>query len=183
MYPRYAGVPERIAATLPGVRFVYVLRDPIERMQSMYVHRVRRGRETRPIDDAFTEDPLYADTSCYAMQLDQFTAYFAQDRFLLVRTDDLARDREATVRRVCSFVGVDPSRLPARALRSEKNVTAPQSVRVAVARRLRRLPAPDVPSTDLRDATRAGLVERLRADAERLRDRWGVDVLGWPTFG
>jgi hypothetical protein len=43
----YRGVPERMAQVVPEARLVYVVRDPIARMQSMYMHQVSAGRERR----------------------------------------------------------------------------------------------------------------------------------------
>jgi hypothetical protein len=53
----YRGVPERMAQLIPAARLVYLVRDPVARMQSMYMHQVSAGRERRrpeaaPRDDA-----------------------------------------------------------------------------------------------------------------------------------
>ena len=40
MAPAFPGVPERMAEVIPDARLVYVVRDPIARMQSMYMHQV-----------------------------------------------------------------------------------------------------------------------------------------------
>jgi len=42
MYPYFDGVPERIANVIPDVKLIYVLRDPVERMRSMYVQLLAR---------------------------------------------------------------------------------------------------------------------------------------------
>lgn len=47
MAPAFPGVPERMAAVIPDARLVYVVRDPVARMQSMYMHQVSAGRERR----------------------------------------------------------------------------------------------------------------------------------------
>src|SRR5689334_25393282 len=38
--PAFRGVPERMAQVIPDARLAYVVRDPIARMQSMYMHQV-----------------------------------------------------------------------------------------------------------------------------------------------
>jgi hypothetical protein len=40
MAPAFRGVAERMAQVIPDARLVYVVRDPIARMQSMYMHQV-----------------------------------------------------------------------------------------------------------------------------------------------
>ena len=42
MYPYFDGVPERIANVMPDVKLICVLRDPVERMRSMYVQLLAR---------------------------------------------------------------------------------------------------------------------------------------------
>src|SRR5271168_2107075 len=39
--PLFAGVPERIVAFNQDARFIYIMRDPVERTISHYWHRVR----------------------------------------------------------------------------------------------------------------------------------------------
>lgn len=41
-YPQRRGVPERVAQVLPDARLVYLIRHPIERMRSHYLHRILR---------------------------------------------------------------------------------------------------------------------------------------------
>lgn len=121
MYPHYDGVPERIAEVLGDVRLVYVLRDPVERARSDYLHyrfppaaksRKFFARETLPIERALLENPIYLDTSRYAMQLERYLAVFPRERILVVTTEELAMHRADVVARVLRFIGVDPERAP-----------------------------------------------------------------------
>src|SRR5262245_10389314 len=52
----FPGVADRVAATVPDARIVYLVREPIARLQSMYLHQIGKGRETRPIVQALRED-------------------------------------------------------------------------------------------------------------------------------
>lgn len=47
----------RIEASLPQARFVVLLRDPIERVWSLYRHRVRVGLEHRPLEELIRPGP------------------------------------------------------------------------------------------------------------------------------
>lgn len=54
--------PERIASTLPGVKVIAILRDPIERAHSQWVHETARGFETLPFEEALeAEDSRLGD--------------------------------------------------------------------------------------------------------------------------
>jgi hypothetical protein len=60
-YPQHAGVPERMAATVPDVKLLYVVRDPIARIRSHYRHRVLVGAEREGLETAVLRDPRYVD--------------------------------------------------------------------------------------------------------------------------
>jgi hypothetical protein len=111
-YPEHDGVPARIAAALPDVRLIYVVRDPIVRLRSHYEHRVKTGAETAPPETALFDNPIYLDTSRYGMQLEQYLDHFPREQVLVVTSEGLKAQRRATVQQVYSFLGVDPGQVP-----------------------------------------------------------------------
>src|ERR1700730_14880709 len=66
--PLVMGVPEKIQQFNPDARFIYIMRDPVERAMSHYWHMVNWEGEWRSILDAIKEEPQYRDVSYYAMQ-------------------------------------------------------------------------------------------------------------------
>jgi hypothetical protein len=111
-HPHFRGVPERIAAHLPDVRLIYIVRHPIERIRSHYQHHVIKGLEKNSVDRAILKNPLYADCSRYALQVEQYLPYVPRDRLLVVTSESLRSDRTATIRRVYTFLGVAPDFVP-----------------------------------------------------------------------
>lgn len=111
-YPRYAGVPERIALTIPDVKLIYSIRDPVDRIRSHWQTRAAEGVEKLPIEHAVLANPIYLDYSRYAMQLEQYLKVFRREQILIVRAEDLRDDRHTTVRQVYEFLGVDPGYVP-----------------------------------------------------------------------
>ncbi len=109
--PRFTGVPQRMHELLgAGARVIYMVRNPIERMLSHYLHNVGGGYESRSLEESLS-DPgsAYVARSLYAMQLAPYLAAFDPERVLVVANEDLAAEREATMRRVFEFCGVDHS--------------------------------------------------------------------------
>src|SRR5688572_6261293 len=51
-YPGTREVPERMHGIVPDVKLIYMVRHPIERIISQYIHYRRRGTETRSLSDA-----------------------------------------------------------------------------------------------------------------------------------
>ena len=111
-HPRFPGVPERIAAQIPDARLIYLVRDPIERIRSHYQHQVALGAERAPLAEAVFRDPIYLDTSRYAMQIDRYLEVFSPEQLLVVISERLRGDREVAVREIFAFLGLDSSPLP-----------------------------------------------------------------------
>ena len=69
-YPEY---PEKIFGYWPDVRIIAVLRHPVERAQSHYRQRVRRGKENGSFEEAFArEGNRYQHRSLYGKRLKPF---------------------------------------------------------------------------------------------------------------
>lgn len=105
-FPQFEGVPKRIAGLLPDVRLIYVVRDPVDRMQSEYVYRRLGGWEKRPIDQALRSDRTYLDGSRYALQLEQYLPFFDRSQILVLKSEDLNDRRLVLLRGVFQFLGV-----------------------------------------------------------------------------
>jgi hypothetical protein len=104
----YCGVPERMAELIPQARLVYVVRDPIARMQSMYMHQVSAGRERRRADVALLDD-RYLGPSLYGFQLAAFLDHFDRSQVLVIASEVLRdRPREA-LSAVFEHLGIDPA--------------------------------------------------------------------------
>jgi hypothetical protein len=108
--PRFAGVAERMAEVLgDDARLIYMVRDPIDRMLSHYLHNVGGGYESRPLEQALTDpESAYVTRSRYAMQARPYLDRFGAERVLIVSREELAKESEQTMRRVFEFAGVDP---------------------------------------------------------------------------
>jgi hypothetical protein len=108
MAPAFGGVPERMAQIVPDARLVYVVRDPIARMQSMYMHQVSAGRERRRAEAALL-DERYIGPSRYGFQLAAFLDHFDRSQVLVIASEVLRdRPREA-LSAVFGHLAVDPA--------------------------------------------------------------------------
>jgi hypothetical protein len=129
-YLYHPAVPARVKALLPDARFVALLRDPVERAWSDYLHARQRGYE--PLDfmaalDAeegrlrgeearLLAEPAYASHAhrfhsyqsrgFYARQLSRWLEHFPRGSFLLLKAEDLYTDSAGTTRRVLEFLGL-----------------------------------------------------------------------------
>ncbi|HEX6524953.1 MAG TPA: sulfotransferase domain-containing protein [Streptosporangiaceae bacterium] len=114
----YRGVPERMAQVVPEARLVYVVRDPIARMQSMYMHQVSAGRERRRAEVALLDD-RYLGPSLYGFQLAAFLDHFDRSQLLVIASEVLRdRPREA-LSAVFDHLAVDPAAVDLDARRQD----------------------------------------------------------------
>jgi hypothetical protein len=107
-FTEFRGVPARISSVVPDARLIYILRQPIERIRSMYEHMVLTGRERRPIDEAVVNDSMYIGPSLYAANIRRYLDYFPLEQLHVVLTDDLEQDLVGTMSRVTDFLSLPP---------------------------------------------------------------------------
>jgi hypothetical protein len=146
---QFPGVAARIATVLPDAKFVYVVREPIARMQSMYLHQCASGAETRPVDRALRENPIYINSSRYAWQVGQYLEFFAPDRFHVFTTEQLSTDPQVVLRRLFAFLGVDWTWVPPQTItagRSDDRRAKPPALRRLAASRAYRAVVDRVPA-------------------------------------
>lgn len=123
---------ERIDAVLPTVKIIAILRDPVERAHSQWVHETARGFETLPFAEALhaeddrlrgeeerlRNDPSayshshqhhsYAARGQYAPQIERLWERFGRDRVLVLPATRLFADASAVYRETLDFLGLRP---------------------------------------------------------------------------
>lgn len=109
-YTRFSGVAERMHSVVPHTKLIYIVRDPIERIVSQYIHQYSDERENRPIQEALgsSDNNQYINRSLYYTQLKQYLAYYSESQILVIATEDLQYNRRPTLRRVFEYLGVEP---------------------------------------------------------------------------
>ena len=202
-YPNYTGVPQRMHALVPDAKLIYLVRDPIERSVSHYLHERTRGREARPAAQALTDpnDNQYLAYSRYHMQLEQFLRFYSPESVLILVTRDLRHSRRATLDQIAEFLAIEGA-FREDALRQLHNQSAGRRVKTrlgawllgtGIADKLYRLLPASVwehgkaltqariptPRPSLDDTVRDSLASTLRPDVEALRSLTGKRFAHW----
>lgn len=120
---KHKGVPQRLYSINPNARFIYLLRDPVERTYSGYWHTVAAGREHKSFGEAIRDNPFYLDVSNYYGQLAVWLEYFPIESFLFVLFEDLKKNPEQVVKACFKFIGLDPESVQVH-LKEPKNSSA-----------------------------------------------------------
>ena len=124
-YPEFSGVPERMHRLLPGVKLLYLVRDPVERALSHYQHNRIHGRVTGSVDEEFlpVEESHYLQTSRYHMQISRYLEHYSREQILIVESEMLREERDQVMNTIFDFLGVE-TKVDASGFETEYHATA-----------------------------------------------------------
>ena len=206
-YPHYKGVPERIFKNIPNVKLIYIVRDPIDRIVSHYLHRYHQRTESQSIEIAIRRQSVsldqnnYVTRSKYFMQIEQYLNYFDRSRIFIVISEELRIDTKDTMRSVFEFLGIDTAfshpkfkvQINTSATKARKNhlglLLDPLRNSIALAK----IPVPSIVGKAYRRASRKMLDKRpilppdlrndlvavLKNDIKQLREFTGYSFEQW----
>lgn len=123
-YLYYPAVPQRIRQRLPEVELVAILRDPVERAYSAFLHQTRDGMETHlDFAAALADEPKriqegwsplyhYRAQGFYYEQLRRYYELFPGNKIHVYLYDDLKKDPLGLMQNIYRDIGVDPGFRP-----------------------------------------------------------------------
>lgn len=122
------GVVRRLADSAPrDFHMIYLMRDPIKRIESHARHTQHTKREVGRFpspraDHSFDSgiSPVNLAVSRYAHQLEPYRQFFDQGRLYLTTLETLKSDYESEMRRILFFLGLQPEDAAVRAQHSNK---------------------------------------------------------------
>jgi len=131
------GAHRRIGEALPEVKVIAVVRDPIDRAYSNWMHLWSDGLE--PESDFETAFALqdarvaagwapfwrYRDLGLYGDQLAHLRRYVDPDRILVIRYREIIDQPQATVDATCRFLGIDEGHVPGIPHNNSRNFVEP----------------------------------------------------------
>ena len=109
----------RIAADIPDAKLVAVLRDPVDRAYSNWMHLWADGlepcsdiveacaREAKRVDEGWAPFWHYRGLGMYGRQLADLFEHFPREQVLVVRYRELVEDAHAALDRVSRFLGIE----------------------------------------------------------------------------
>lgn len=130
-YLFYPHAPERISETLPNVRLIAILRNPVERAFSHYHHEVHLGVEQLPFNEAIERERKeipaetrkilendryrsfshqnysYLSRGRYIEQIELWRQYFPMENLLVLKSEDLFANPGRVLKQACDFMGVE----------------------------------------------------------------------------
>lgn len=127
IYMYWNAAPYRIWNYNPQMKWILILRNPVDRAYSAWNMERQRGAEPLSFEEAVAQEPdrcrealplqhrifSYIDRGFYAPQVRRLFNIFGAKNCLILLNEDLHRAHEETLRSVFAFLGVDQSVMPA----------------------------------------------------------------------
>jgi len=122
--------PQRVLETVPRVKLIVLLRNPVDRAYSHYHHEVKMGGETLSFEDAIEREqeklPVemakmledknynsfdhqkysYLSRGIYVDQLENWTSFFHREQILVLKSEDFFNDPATTLEQVIEFLSL-----------------------------------------------------------------------------
>jgi len=192
MNPKYPATLDRLSeADSSNFKFIYVVRNPIKRVESHMRHMFAAGlvSSCEMIDD-------YIHYSEYARQLDAYVGKFGRDRILLLTLEELKAYPHETLKKACVFLGVNPNyefQRVGTVMNSQQTLNLHPWIRAvyqnpmvkSIAKRIspsfrqalyKPLSRNRPIQTKLNDEQKELVLKTLTPDLLRLRDHYGINV-------
>lgn len=201
MAATYPNTAPRISGMLPDTKLIYIVRDPMERIESQYMHlRTKGNRESAPFNEAIRQRPSYVDNSRYLCQIDAYRKYYDDDQILVLFFEDFRSKQQEQLHRCYAHLGVDATADIGEAV-APRNVSSQGRVDTVALKLLRRLPffatvrnrlpepgrallrrvikRPITSRPEWDDATRRWVVDQLADSSQEFLKRYGKPADYW----
>ena len=206
--PNYVHEPaaiQRIAATIPEVRLILSLRNPVDRAYSHYWHNRSREKEPLSFEEALDAEPVrthssevdrarfsYVSRGQYIDQINEVLRWFPRSSLHVVIAEEMQSEPSRSLTGIFSFLGVNERFQPESLQRKVNAYVEFRSVRARnLAKRLPRFLARPInrlnASTDntyppMDPGARARLEETFEASNRTLADLLGRTEELWPRW-
>lgn len=104
--PDYPDTISRLKSAVHQPKLIYVMRHPIDRLVSHYMHQWSEGVISCDINRAIDRYPELINYSCYGMQLQPYLEAFGSDALLLLHFEDLKKNKDKTLEMIGEFLGL-----------------------------------------------------------------------------
>lgn len=105
--PTHPATIGRLASAVPRAQFIYVMRHPIDRLVSHYMHEWSQNVLTDPIDDAVASHPPLVDYGRYAYQLRPWIERFGRAAIMPIFFERMTAAPQETLSQIGAFLGLE----------------------------------------------------------------------------
>lgn len=164
--PTYPKTLDRMKAVLENPKLVYIIRNPVERAMSHYIHEWTEARMGNDLIEALNKHPELVEYGRYAMQITPFIDQIGVNNIFLSSLEQLKVDPEGELKKIARFIGLEHT------VRWDDEI----GVQNVSSERMRRFPLQDIlidssPARILRHAFVPKSIRRRIRQARSIRKR------------
>ena len=168
---------KRILHHVPEVKIIYMVRHPLDRIESAYIERlgsVDALHAYPSINLAVKAEPMMIDSSRYWEVFDHYRQFMDEDRIRIVWFEEFIENKLAIFHDICRFLDIDDE-VVIQANESHQNS------REQVLNRIDRMFCEDRPSinTSWDPQVRSWVLSQIKDDNSRLLDYFGKPADYW----
>ncbi|MEO3417082.1 sulfotransferase domain-containing protein [Roseovarius sp. CAU 1744] len=105
--PLHPDALPRMQQMLEAPKIIYLIRDPVARAVSHYIHEWTMGVMSSDIEEAFAAHPELVSYGCYAEQIAPYIHAFGAENVLVLNLETMKAQPQQVLEQVCGFLGYD----------------------------------------------------------------------------
>ncbi len=200
---QYPNALARIVKDLPDTRLIYIVRNPIKKVESLWMHaKANNIPAAATLSETLQSQSgkFYLDESRYGHQLNLYREHFPDDRILVLFFEDFKTTPTPVIRRCFEFLGVDPTltiphaKTPRNISHQDTFVMAclrkipffnrayfalPKRIRYRLNAKLQR-PVTTRPQWD--EQTKQWFIQQIAQETQAFLESYGKPLDFWPEF-
>lgn len=106
-WPFFKNTVERIFSVTPNAKFIYIIREPVQRTYSHYRHRMLVLDKITTFSEYIDSDEEMMCASDYALQIKQYLKYFKRSQLHFLTLDQLKNHPNESINNICKFLNID----------------------------------------------------------------------------
>ncbi len=91
----------------PKLKLIYIMRHPIDRMVSHYMHTYLRRYTDGSFEDEILNNPSYLNRTRYFVQIKPYLERFGEEQVLLLTFEEFLSDKRTSLHRIAEFLNID----------------------------------------------------------------------------
>ena len=104
----YPEIPQKIHEVNPTAKLIYVVREPISRIESHLSHSIGSDAKGLSAEEILADSyDNFVNTSRYLSQIERYLEFFELSQILVISAERLRKDRLKTLGDIFRFLGVD----------------------------------------------------------------------------
>ena len=103
--PTHPDALPRMQDMLDAPKIIYLIREPVARAVSHYIHEWTMGVMTADMEQAFATHPELVSYGCYADQIEPYLKAYGAKNILVISLEAMKADPQKVLEKACRFLG------------------------------------------------------------------------------